>query len=70
MAMATLMKSSDFEEGMQGRERALWYCNAAQTALEQDHASGQRTIGMAQAALVCEIRLVTGRLSYQQTFRF
>jgi hypothetical protein len=69
MAMATLMKSSDFEEGMQGRERALWYCHAAKTALEQDYASGQRTTGMAQAALVF-IRLVTSLLSYQHPIRF
>ena len=52
MAMATLMKSSEFEGGLMGRDKALWYRNEAEKAMEQSYASGERSVGMAQAALV------------------
>ncbi|KAJ3710147.1 hypothetical protein EV361DRAFT_336843 [Lentinula raphanica] len=51
-AMATLMKSSQAEYGMKGREQALIYRDLARSALESSWASGWVDPMLAEAALI------------------
>jgi len=52
LAMATLMKSSEFEYKAPGRERALWLRDAAQATLDQALTSDWVDASLAEAALV------------------
>ncbi|KAL0957013.1 hypothetical protein HGRIS_003114 [Hohenbuehelia grisea] len=52
MALATLMKSSELEEGHVGRDRALWLRNSAQASLEKAWNSEWIDAQLAEASLI------------------
>ncbi|KZT22190.1 hypothetical protein NEOLEDRAFT_1157860 [Neolentinus lepideus HHB14362 ss-1] len=55
LAVATLLKASEIELGASGRNRALWFRQAAQNALENSWSSQWIDPGLAAAALLCAI---------------
>ncbi|EPQ56860.1 hypothetical protein GLOTRDRAFT_137358 [Gloeophyllum trabeum ATCC 11539] len=55
LAVATLLKSSEVELGASGRQRALWFRQAAQAALESSWTSQWVDSGLAAAALLLAI---------------
>ena len=52
LALATLMKSSQLELGVTGRNRALWLRDAAQSNLEQSLNGQWIDLSLAEAAMV------------------
>ena len=62
LALATLMKSSELELGVGGRNRALWLRDAAQSNLEQALNSGMLDLPLAEAALVSPLAAHVARL--------
>ncbi|KAJ8501742.1 hypothetical protein ONZ45_g12033 [Pleurotus djamor] len=55
LALATLMKSSELEHGAQGRSRALWLRDAAQTALDAAWSSEWVDAQLAEAAFMLSL---------------
>ncbi|TFK53809.1 hypothetical protein OE88DRAFT_1733678 [Heliocybe sulcata] len=55
LAVATLLKASEIELGSSGRNRALWFRQAAQNALESSWNSQWIDPGLAAAGLLCAI---------------
>ena len=55
LALATLMKSSQLELGITGRNRALWLRDAAQSNLEQSLNGQWIDLSLAEAAMVSSV---------------
>lgn len=57
LALATLMKSSDIEDGAAGRTRALYFRDIAQASLEEACSAQAVDFTLAEAALVGHSRI-------------